>query len=172
MVLKATKYVINANVKDLILHALVVPGGGSQTEAGNPNTLPIWVKKRLNLAYTIWLQNEFDNKPTLPILLLSCGTMYKPGVLDVRGYNFRETTSMALYLESLGMDMAYVLEETCSYDTIGNAFFCRIMFTDIYRWTNLLIIGPDFHIKRIKKIFEWIYSLNGPLEYKLYFLSV
>ncbi len=59
-----------------------------------------------------------------------------------------------------------------SRDTIGNAFFTRIMHTDIMNLKNLCIITSDFHIERTREIFKWVFRLSPvTLKYKIDFCA-
>ena len=42
-------------------------------------------------------------------------------------------------------------------DTIGNAFFVKLLLTDVRKWYNLIIITSDFHLDRTKEIFNFLY---------------
>lgn len=53
-----------------------------------------------------------------------------------------------------------ILVETHSYDTIGNAFFSRVVHTDPAGLRRLLIITSDFHAARCEAAFRWIYGLE------------
>jgi len=51
--------------------------------------------------------------------------------------------------------------ENLSDDTIGNAIFSRLLFTDLHpEWKKIEIVTSDFHMERTKAIFQWAYSLE------------
>jgi hypothetical protein len=145
--------------------AVVVPGCGGPREENNPNSLPTWTKNRLDYLVA--------NNCKIPIILLSAGTIHKVGVKDATGHPIMETTSMATYLQDNGHSLDNVYEEFSSWDTIGNAFFCRMNFTDPQMWRNILILTPEFHLPRVHRIFDWVFSLK-PLnvKYNLSYLSI
>lgn len=144
--------------------AVIIPGSGGPRDGLSPiNSLPEWVKKKLDLVA------EKADQTMTPLVLLSAGTYHKAGPLDCNGRNFQESTAMSLYLEDRGVDMSRVVEENASYDTVGNAYFTRTMHTEIRGWCNLLVIVSEFHYQRAKLLFDWIFGLPGHqnIEYKL-----
>ncbi|CAE6934874.1 yabN [Symbiodinium sp. CCMP2456] len=63
-----------------------------------------------------------------------------------------------------------VFEESWSLDTIGNAYMLRTTHTDIAGWRRLTIISNQFHMPRIRAIFDKVFGL-GPLPSKHYSLQ-
>ena len=53
------------------------------------------------------------------------------------------------------------ITQTCSYDTIGNAYFARTCHTDVAGWRRLLVITSDFHMDRSSAIFDWIFGVDS-----------
>jgi hypothetical protein len=141
--------------------ALLIPGGGF-TETGD---LPKWTKRRLDRAAELW-NGEY-------VITLSASTVHKPPELDSGGFPVYECTAAAHYLIAKGVQAAKILREHASYDTIGNAYFSRVMHTDPRHWRKLLVITSEFHIKRTEEIFRWVFSLNDPQPpYSIEFVSV
>jgi uncharacterized SAM-binding protein YcdF (DUF218 family) len=141
--------------------AILVPGGGVR-QGGE---LPIWVKRRFDKVLEIY-NNE-------SIVALSAGTLLKPPPLDNRGFPLFESVAGANYLINNGIPPKKILVETCSYDTIGNAFFARMIHVDPRRFRRLLIITSEFHMPRTESVFKWIFGLNPPADnYELDFLPV
>lgn len=54
--------------------------------------------------------------------------------------------------------------ETSSYDTIGNAFFARTVFTDVRDWRRVLVVTSRWHMDRTKQIFDWVFSAPSKSE--------
>lgn len=146
------------------LDAVIVLGGGVDA-AGNPNP---WVKPRLDAAVQL-----FQSNPRLSIICSSGGSPHKAPPIDNKGFPIFESVASVRYLENLGVPSTHVLAETASYDTLGNAFFTRIIHTDIKKMRRLHIITSEFHMQRTKVAFNLIYNL-APLtqEYNLSFSSV
>ena len=128
--------------------------------------LPPWTAARLEKA----LEREGDAKW---ILLLSGGTVHKPPPLDEAGFPVFESRQAAAFLAARGIDPGRILAETSSYDTIGNAYFSRVLFADPLGLARLLVITSRFHLARTRAAFEWVYALQ-PLraEYQLSFEGV
>jgi hypothetical protein len=104
---------------------------------------------------------------------LSAGTKYRPPPLDDAGFPIFESANAARYLIHAGVPAESILTETCSYDTIGDAFFCRVIHTDLRGLRKLLVITSDFHLPRTEAVFKWIFSLHPlPVAYELEFESV
>ena len=141
--------------------AILIPGGGVR----DGGELPIWVKRRLDRALQIQ-QGEY-------IITLSAGTTHKPPPLDDRGFPIFESIAAANYLVRRGLNPQQILSETSSYDTIGNAYFSRVIHVEPRRLRNLLIITSEFHLPRTKSIFQWVYGLEvDSTHYQLNFESV
>lgn len=141
--------------------AILIPGGGVR----DGGELPIWVKRRLERAMQIQ-QGEY-------IITLSAGTTHKPPPLDDRGFPIFESIAAANYLVRRGLNPQQILSETSSYDTIGNAYFSRVIHVEPRRLRNLLIITSEFHLPRTKSIFQWVYGLEiDSTHYQLNFESV
>ena len=141
--------------------AVIIPGSGGPRDGLSPiDSLPEWVRLRLDKV----VECALDTK--VPLILLSAGTYHKAGALDLNGRNFQESTAMSLYLEKKGVDMSRVFEENSSYDTVGNAFFSRVIHTETRGWSKLLVVMNEFHYQRVKFIFDWIFGLPGHSEMK------
>ena len=107
------------------------------------------------------------------IITLSAGTTHKPPPLDDRGFPIFESIAAANYLVRRGLNPQQILSETSSYDTIGNAYFSRVIHVEPRRLRNLLIITSEFHLPRTKSIFQWVYGLEiDSTHYQLNFESV
>ena len=141
--------------------AILIPGGGVR-EGG---ALPTWVKRRLDWAIQVQ-QGEY-------ILTLSAGTVHKPPPVDENAFPIFESVAAADYLVRHGIDPRKVLVETSSYDTIGNAYFARVIHVDPRGFSRLLVITSAFHMPRTESIFRWVYGLDAPPNgYELYFEQV
>lgn len=141
--------------------AILIPGGGVR-EGG---LLPSWVQRRLDRAVQL--------RGDAYILTLSAGTPHRPPPLDNSGFPIFESVAAARYLIDASVPPERILTETHSYDTIGNAFFSRVIHVDPLGLRRLLVITSDFHLPRTRAVFKWIYSLEPKtLTYELEFESV
>lgn len=131
--------------------AIIIPGGGVR----DGGAVPLWTQRRLEAALSIQTGREL-------MIALSGGTVHKPFPLDERGFPIFESTGAALFLLAHGVEPRRILTETSSYDTIGNAFFGRVIHVDPRRLRRLLVITSRFHMPRTRAIFEWVFGLDTP----------
>ncbi len=130
--------------------AVLIPGGGLTQTGG----LPPWVIHRLDCAVELQAAEWF--------ILLSAGTVHKPPPLDEDGFPIFESRAAAVYLIEHGADPGRILIESASYDTIGNAYFSRVMHVGPGQFRRLLVITSAFHAPRTEAVFRWVYSLDVP----------
>lgn len=141
--------------------SILIPGGGLLEDG----SLPPWTIARLEKALT----HKTDCRW---FILLSGGTVHKPPPLNGEGFPFFESHELAKNLINAGVSSDRILTEISSYDTIGNAYFARLLFTDPLRFKTLLIITSDFHMQRTRAIFEWIFRLPPTIhDYEIEFES-
>ncbi len=127
--------------------AVLVLGGGVR-EGG---VLPTWVERRLDAALAV---------PGEPLLItLSAGTTHRPPPRDASGFPLFEATASGTYLLNRGVPAERILIEACSWDTIGNAYFSRVMHTQPAELKRLLIVTSDWHMPRTRFLFDWVYGL-------------
>ncbi len=144
--------------------AVIVLGGGL-TATAEPTS---WVVPRLERAL---------EQPGSPVLVvLGAGTPHKPPPIDSAGYPINECAAMARYLIGRGCPNERIVMEPCSADTIGNAYFARVIHVEPRGWRNIAVVTSEFHMKRSRAIFERIFALpSGNLPghfFKLQFIEV
>ena len=149
--------------KGKVYDAVIILGGGVREDG----TLPIWVLRRIKKAI------EYQNK-TRYFITSSAYTTNKKPVINKMGFPVNESVKMGELLVKAGIDESRILTERWSHDTIGNAYFTRLIHTDQLNLKKLLIITSEFHLPRSKTIFKWIFGLNNSFlkPYKLDFESV
>lgn len=125
----------------MTITAVIIPGGGIN-DRGEPNE---WVKSRLDKA----IEKSYDY-----YIVLSRGSVHKPNIID-------ESTCMSVYLINNFINSQQIIKDNWSLDTIGNAYFCSIITSNL-SITKLTLITSDFHFKRCNLIFNWIYSIMQP----------
>ena len=141
--------------------AVIVPGGG----VWDGGKLPPWVENRFDKA--------LDIANGVFIVPLSAGTPHKPSPLDSAGRPIFESAAGAEYLRGRGYPAELILVEAASYDTIGNAYFARVVHTDPARLPKLAVVTSQFHMARTEAIFRWIFSVPpDECAYDLTFFSV
>jgi uncharacterized SAM-binding protein YcdF (DUF218 family) len=141
--------------------AVLVPGGGVEP-GGSPAP---WVRARLDRAMAVAVAGS------APIITLSAGTTHKPLPLDPAGAPLFESVAGARYLLAKGFPAERTLVETMSYDTIGNAFFARVIHTDPLDLRSLTIVTSAFQMPRVTAVFEWVFGLSTD-RYRLVFEPV
>jgi DUF218 domain len=141
--------------------AILVPGGGVHANG----QLPLWSINRLDRAVEL--------ADGASIVTLSAGTTHKAPPLDEAGRPIVESVAAARYLEGRGYPHDRILAETASYDTIGNAYFARVIHTDPAGFRNLLVITSAFHMARTEGVFRWIFAATPVVSaYELSFDAV
>jgi len=129
-----------------VLDAILIPGGGVRADY----EVPLWTKRRLDRAIELGGCEYF--------ITLSAGSVHKPMPLDRKGQPMYESVAAAKYLIGKGIDAKGILCETSSYDTIGNAYFSKVIHVDPLSLSKLLVITSEFHMERTKAVFQWLYS--------------
>jgi hypothetical protein len=95
------------------------------------------------------------------LMPLSAGTPYRPPPLHERGFPIFEARAGAAYLVGRGVDPRRILIEESSYDTLGNAFFSRVLHVIPRGFSRVLVITSEFHMPRVEAVFRWVYGLDG-----------
>jgi len=142
---------------------VIVLGGGKPVAQNLP---PPWAASRCDAAIEI-----YQKVGPVHILCLSGGTAHASQLMNAKGLPVWESEASAMYMIERGVDPKHISMETSSYDTIGNAYFARVSFTDIQGWRNLVVVTSKFHMNRTKACFEWIYGAAPKKNYCLSFLS-
>jgi len=156
---------MNKKENHIVYEALLIPGGGLR--AGQ---VPPWTALRLDRALQL---SRTGNNPY--IITLSAGTVHKPLPQDTNGYSLMESQAAAEYLLERGIDPLRILTETSSYDTIGNAFFSRVIHVDPMGLHRLAVITSAFHMARTEAVFRWVYGLpcrSRDADFQLSFQTV
>jgi hypothetical protein len=130
--------------------AILIPGGG--VRAGGK--LPVWVTRRLDRA--------LERAGGAWLVPLSAGTPHRPPPLDERGFPILEAHAGADYLAARGAARERILVEAASYDTIGNAYFSRVIHAIPRGFRRALVITSEFHMPRTEAVFRWVYGLPVP----------
>lgn len=135
-------------------------GGLKKNGAPHP-----WVVRRLEKTVELYTGKEY-------VLLSARGTPHKPPPRDRDGFPIDECAASAKYLVRKGLNSRKILLERTSMDTIGNAYFSRILFIEPMRLKRLLVVTSAFHMPRAQKIFRWVYGLKpAPFRWNVKFVS-
>ena len=126
-------------------------------------------------ALPAWVANRFDRALTLDTRLFIClsgGTAHRPLLTGADGTPLFESVAGSRYLSERGVDAQRILFETASYDTIGNAYFSRVIHVDPLGLKRLAVLTSEFHMPRTEAIFRWVYSLDAaPGRYDFEFVA-
>jgi hypothetical protein len=73
-----------------------------------------------------------------------------------------------------GISPEDILEESVSLETVGNAYFTRVLHTDVMGGRKVAVINNRWHIRRTKAVFEFVFSLPPTAgdQYALTFFEV
>ena len=136
---------------------LVVLAGGVD-DHGTPHEA---VQRRLRAAANAYQQQQRGASRAPSIVCNGGGTTHKPKWVDPSGYAVPEAALMAKQLVALGVGEGDVYVEGYSDDTIGNAFFLRVMHADLRPdWTRVRVITSAFQMRRTRAIYDWVFSLR------------
>ena len=152
---------------------LVVLAGGVG-EDGLPHET---VLRRLQRAAQLYKAHKAATGRGLSIVCNGGGTTHKPKWVDGSGYSVPEAALMGRQLVQMGVSAEDIYAEGYSDDTIGNAFFLRVMHADVRpEWTRLRIITSEFQMERTRAIYGWVFGLSplpaGKGSYELYYEAV
>ncbi|MGB0467667.1 MAG: YdcF family protein [Pontibacterium sp.] len=133
-------------IAEQVLDAVIIPGGG----VAGQGELPEWTVRRLECALAYQNSRYF--------IALSAGTTHKPLPLDEHGHTLFESVLASRYLQKKGVAADKLLYETASYDTLGNAYFLKVIHIDPLKLKRIKIITSEFHMPRTRAIFEFIFG--------------
>ena len=127
-------------------HALVVPAGGQGEDGPPPH-----VAARLERAVHMYTESGY---PKPYVITTAWGTPHKPCPHDAAGFERHEAADNARFLVERGVPPSHILEEAVSLETVGNAFFARVMHTETRGLRRLAVINNNFHMPRTRAVFE------------------
>jgi uncharacterized SAM-binding protein YcdF (DUF218 family) len=140
--------------------AVIIVLGGGLLASGD---VPVHTEQRLMTAVKLYkdLYKATSERPL--IITLSQGTTHKPNPTDKAGFATFEATAASKWLldraKVFDILPSDVMEENLSLDTIGNAYFLRVIHIDPGQLKNLYVITNDWHMERSRAIFEYVFSL-------------
>ena len=155
---------------DVEEHTVIVIPSGGITKNGE---MKPWVRTRLDVS-----ASEYESSRSRPkIFVLSRGTTWKPPPLDFSNRPIDESSvSMRYLVQNHSIPVEDVFEENVSMDTIGNAFFLRVMHLDIMfppdSIVNMIVVTNSFHMLRVRTIFQWIFEqIPSRNKYRLKYIA-
>ncbi|MAG60279.1 hypothetical protein CL619_00685 [archaeon] len=142
--------------------AIVILGGGLKEDL----TLPIWVKVRVKKAIQV-----YKEQGSKYFILPTSSTPHVPIKLDNDGQPYNDSKAIAKELLENEIPKEKILMLDFARDTLGEAFFTRILFTDIRNLTKLCIITTKFQMPRAKHFFQETFALKPRIDYQLTFIE-
>lgn len=119
----------------------------------------------------IVLANEMDKEGNLNLdsvarIKLACDSFFNnpSATIITCGWNYRKDSKLFIgdvmknYAVKLGVPFKKIITENNSRDTVGDAFFTKLIILKNNKWKNLLIITSDYHVIRTSRIFKFIYG--------------
>lgn len=141
---------------------LVIPGGGLRGAEPAP-----WALTRCRAAADVYHQLKTSSTEKITVVTLSLGTPHKPMPLHPQtGFQISEAQAAARWLiHEGGVPFADILEEAASLDTIGNAYWFRVVHLEplLARGgrATVIVFTSHFHMPRTKVIFEHVLGLSA-----------
>ena len=147
--------------------AIVVLCGG--------NHLPPWSTLRFDAAVRIHNMFESFARGVSPTIVVSGGGSphVAPWVVTegAAPHVVHESTEGCEYIRGRGY-AGPLMKEVSSYDTIGNAYFVRMLFVEPAAWTNIIVITSRWHMPRTQRIFDYVMGLHPcPRAVRLVFVA-
>jgi hypothetical protein len=130
--------------------AILIAGGGQTPEGPPPHVI-----LRLEKA----LQIYFAQEPPPFIITTGRGTWHKTNPKDSRGYDVHEASMNAEWLLHRGVPSSMILEENSSMETVGNAFFARVLHADVLSLRHIAVINNEWHMRRTRDVFTHVFSV-------------
>ena len=69
------------------------------------------------------------------------------------------------YCISNGIKEEFIIKEENSLDTVGQAFFIKKDLLKPKNWNEIIIISSDYHIERVKTVFNFILGKDYQINY-------
>ena len=60
-----------------------------------------------------------------------------------------------------GVPDEMVLEENSSMETVGNAFYTRVLHADVLNFQRIAVINNNWHMQRTRHVFKHVFSIPG-----------
>lgn len=73
--------------------------------------------------------------------------------------------AMSNFAMKNGIEIRNIFLEDKSLDTVGQAVFTKKYLAIPQEWKKILVVSSDYHIERVKEIFEFVYGDNYNIVY-------
>jgi len=145
----------SASADDAPLYIVVLGGGVDKDGRPLDHVYP-----RLDRAAELFFEYARSEDAMPVILCLSQGTTHYPNPKGPDGYWITEAEAGIRYLaEEKEVPKTALMEESYSWDTVGNAYFARTLFLEPAGVTRAIVITNEWHMKRSEGIFNYVFSL-------------
>lgn len=127
-------------------------------------------KNNLTESSTLRLNKAIDISSPKHIFITSTAYTVNKKIYLENGLPLTEAYIAAQFLQKKGVSKKNILTEQFSHDTIGNAYLSKLIHIDVLKPNKLTVVTSQFHMDRVKLIFNWIYfelyeSLELSIEY-------
>lgn len=102
---------------------------------------------------------EIFKKRNIP-RLVTCGWAYRSDCNIEIAKAFKDYIT-----QSLGISPERIITELKSRDTVGDAYFTKINLAIPCSWRRVCIVTSDYHLRRTREIFRFIYGSEFILEF-------
>uniref|UniRef100_A0A7S0IR80 DUF218 domain-containing protein n=1 Tax=Calcidiscus leptoporus TaxID=127549 RepID=A0A7S0IR80_9EUKA len=102
---------------------------------------------------------EAAAEPKPYVITTAWGTPHKPCPHDAAGFERHEAEDNARWLLDRGVPPSHLLEESTSLETVGNAYFARLLHTEVRGLRRLAIVNNRFHMARTKAVFTHVFAV-------------
>jgi len=111
------------------------------------------------LADGLYLCRYYAQHPPPFIITQGRGTWHKVGPKDEKGFEIHEAAMNADWLIKHGIPAEMILEENSSMETVGNAFFVRVLHSDVLGFHRMAVINNAWHMRRTSDVFSHVFSV-------------
>ena len=87
------------------------------------------------------------------------------------GWSYRKDTELPIasavksYINEMGIPIPKIISDINSRDTVGDAIFSKLLLEKKYSPEKLYVVSSDYHIERVKMIFNSIYTKQFKIEF-------
>lgn len=101
---------------------------------------------RVDKAFEIFIDSQAGS-------IITCGWAYRTDT------GLSIASAMRNYLVNKhGLDKKFILIQDKSRDTVGDAYFARVLYSDPMVYKSIAVVTSAYHVERVREIFNFIFS--------------